>query len=144
MGETANQGASLLTSVEVTYFSTHAPLEGNGTISFDPPKFSLPISVLSEHLNLPYSYGAYDVNRPCEYKFHGDFGTEPTPKGSIYPIPEAFKYAKGKRVVRDDYEFTLLDDMFPEEREEQGKLGAVKIVTPKAGRNFYFQKFLVL
>mmetsp|Transcript_10712 Transcript_10712/g.16416 ORF Transcript_10712/g.16416 Transcript_10712/m.16416 type:complete len:766 (-) Transcript_10712:887-3184(-) len=142
--ETANQGASLLTSVEVTYFSTHAPLAANGTISFDPPKFSLPISVLSAHLNLPYSRGAYDVNRPGVYKFHGDFGTEPTPRESIYPIPEAFKYAKGKRVVRDDYEFTVLDDMFPEDREEQGKLGAVKIVTPKAGRNFYFQNFLVL
>ncbi|KAL7577270.1 hypothetical protein ACA910_002016 [Epithemia clementina (nom. ined.)] len=134
--ESANQGCSFHTSVEVTFFSTHDEALGvNGTILLKPPQFDLPISVLSTHLSLPSHY---------RYNFTGGFGTEPLEKSRIYPIPEAFRYVKGKRVVPEDYEFTILDDMFPEDRDEQAKSGAVRIVTPSAGRNFHFQKLLVL
>mmetsp|Transcript_6887 Transcript_6887/g.14052 ORF Transcript_6887/g.14052 Transcript_6887/m.14052 type:complete len:772 (-) Transcript_6887:57-2372(-) len=134
--ETANQGSSLLTSVEVTYFSKHETFGENGTLSLDPPQFDLPVSILTSHVSLPSDR---------MYNFTGHYGKQRVmDKTLLYPIPEAFKYAKGKRVVEEDYDFTVLDDMFPEDREEQGKFGAVKIVTPKAGRNYYFQQTLVL
>jgi len=51
--ETANQGGSLQTSVEITYFSKHEGLGKNGTLSMDPPQFDMPVSVLTTHLSLP-------------------------------------------------------------------------------------------
>jgi len=144
--ETANQGASLLTSVEVTYFSAHTALSKNGTIALNPPEFKLPISVLTTHLTLPLSSDKSNNDRHrYTYTFTGDFGTTPTPMKYLHPLPQVFAYVKGKRVVRDDHVFTFKDDMIEEEeRKKQETQGAVKIVTPQVGKSFYFQKFLVL
>eukprot|EP00339_Tiarina_fusa_P019731 CAMPEP_0117021478 /NCGR_PEP_ID=MMETSP0472-20121206/16193_1 /TAXON_ID=693140 ORGANISM="Tiarina fusus, Strain LIS" /NCGR_SAMPLE_ID=MMETSP0472 /ASSEMBLY_ACC=CAM_ASM_000603 /LENGTH=187 /DNA_ID=CAMNT_0004726957 /DNA_START=282 /DNA_END=841 /DNA_ORIENTATION=+ len=99
--ETANEGGTLLTSVEVNYFSTHdEPLtenSKNGTISLNPPHFDLPVSVLTTQILLP---------RPYRYKFAGDMG-EASERLDV-PAPEPFAYKKGKRVVRNDHKFTIV------------------------------------
>jgi len=130
--EAANQGGVLQTSVEVSYVSTHAPLDRNGTLALSPPRFTLPISVLTAHLRLPKDF---------EYKFTGGYG-EPFDH-LAYPIPSSFSYKTGKRVVEKDYEFTAIDDIWAEEEKDK-TIGAVKIVTPNTGRSFYFQRLLVV
>jgi len=139
--EAANEGGNLRTSVEVSYFSTHDNLGKNGTLSLNPPWFELPISVVTSHLRLPMS----DEN-PFNYTFSGDFGSKPL-RHLDYPIPDAFSYTTAKRVVPDDYEFSIVDDMWPEDEENDrsaSKVGAVKIVTPLTGRSFFFQRLLVV
>mmetsp|Transcript_19990 Transcript_19990/g.28989 ORF Transcript_19990/g.28989 Transcript_19990/m.28989 type:complete len:750 (+) Transcript_19990:36-2285(+) len=139
--EAANEGGNLRTSVEVSYFSTHDNLGKNGTLSLNPPWFELPISVVTAHLRLPMS----DEN-PFNYTFSGDFGSKPL-RHLDYPIPDAFSYTTAKRVVPDDYEFSIVDDMWPEDEENDrsaSKVGAVKIVTPLTGRSFFFQRLLVV
>jgi len=136
--EAANEGGSMRTSIELNYVSTHeAALRHNGTLGLAPPHFSLPVSVYTAHLRLPESY---------LYNFTGDFGNESSTRLE-YPIPTAFSYVTGKRVVRDDYEFSLVDDVWPEDRKETAsdkKSEPIKIVTPKTGKSHYFHRLLVL
>ena len=131
--EAANEGNSMRTSVEVTYVSTHDSLGQNGTLPLAPPSFALPVSVLTSHLRLPLSY---------EYTFSGDFGTPRTDQ-LAYPIPAAFTYKTGKRVVEEDYEFSAIDDIWAEE-DKQETARSVKIVTPNTGRSFYFHRLFVV
>jgi len=131
--EVANEGGSMRTSVELNYVSSHDSLGHNGTLQLAPPQLKLPISVLTVHLRLPEKY---------EYEFGGDFGSKPL-KHMEYPLPQTFSYATGKRVVEQDYEFSAIDDNWPED-SDPGKAGAVKIVTPKMGNSFHFQRLLVV
>ena len=52
------------------------------------------------------------------------------------------------RVVRDDYEFSLVDDFWPEDRKgngNKGTPGGVKVTTPNTGgRNYFIQELLVV
>ena len=61
----------------------------------------------------------------------------------LYPIPSAFSYKTGRRVVEEGYEFSAIDDLWAEE-DKQKKGQAVKIVTPDTGRSFYFHRLLVV
>jgi len=131
--ETANEGGSCRTSVEVDYISSHEALGHNGTLHLAPPHLKLPISVLTAHLRLPKSY---------EYEFTGDIKS--SSNKLEYPIPQAFSYTTGKRVVREDYEFSMIDDVWPEDRDDARKVGAVKMVAPSIGQSFYFHRLLVV
>mmetsp|Transcript_10754 Transcript_10754/g.16575 ORF Transcript_10754/g.16575 Transcript_10754/m.16575 type:complete len:748 (+) Transcript_10754:117-2360(+) len=135
--ETANEGATLHTSVELTYFSSHSePLAQNGTLVMNPPQFDLPTSVYTAHLRLPKEY---------KYTFQGDFGSTPLKKLN-FPIPQPLSYSTGKRVVREDYEFSMVDDAWPDYYEDgdENEQRAVKILTPNAGGSFFFQQLLVV
>jgi hypothetical protein len=131
---TIDGDSSMLTSVELNYVSTHPEEMGhNGTLVLAPPRFPLPISVVTVHLSLPERY---------EYKFSGDFGTKPSGR-LAYALPSTFSYKKGKRVVEKGYKFTSIDDFWPE--DEQEKHGSViKISTPRTGRSFHFHRLLVV
>lgn len=131
--EVANEGGSMQTSVELNYISSHDSLGLNGTLHLAPPQLELPISVMTVHLRLPTSY---------EYEFMGDFGSKPK-KQLEFPVPSTFSYTTGKRVVEKDYKFSSVDDFWPEDVEE-GKIGAVKIVTPNIGTSYHFQRLLVV
>jgi len=131
--ETANEGGNMRTSVEIDYISTHDDLGQNGTLQLAPPQFNLPISVLTSHLRLPETY---------EYEFSGDFGNIPSKK-LAYPIPSAFSYKTGTRVVHKDYKFSAIDDAWPEDKETKTE-GTVKIITPKIGQSFHFHRLLVV
>ena len=131
--ETANEGDSLRTSVELSYFSSHEALGHNGMLHLAPPQLTLPVSVVTIELWLPESH---------DYKISGDFGSKPSSRLE-YPIPSAFSYATGKRVVEKDYKFSVIDDVWPEDTEG-GKVETVKIVVPRIGNSYYFQRLLVI
>jgi hypothetical protein len=131
--EAANEGSTLLTSVELSYISAHPePMGRNGTLSLAPPLVNLPISVLTTHLRLPKRY---------KYKFTGDF-LEPD-HDLAFPIPSTYFYQTGKRVVAKDYKFSFKDDVWPDD-DDTPKEAAVKIVTPNTGRSYYFHRLLVV
>lgn len=131
--EAANEGRSLLTSVEVTYISSHSePLGQNGTIPLTPPHLRLPISVLTMHLRLPLQY---------KYTFSRAF--EKPAQDLAFPVPSSYSYQTGKRVIETDYEFSFKDDVWPDEKTKPQE-SAVKIVTPNTGRSFYFHRLLVV
>lgn len=129
--EVANEGGSMRTSVELNYFSSHDSLGNNGTIHLAPPQLKLPVSILTAHLRLPEKY---------KYKFVGDFERVPRME---YPLPQALSYVTGKRVVEEDYEFSAVDDVWPDD-SEPGKIGSVKIATPNIGHSFHFQRLLMV
>jgi hypothetical protein len=52
-GETGDHSSTMLTSVELNYFSTHDSLGHNERLSLAPPHLALPVSVLTVHLQLP-------------------------------------------------------------------------------------------
>lgn len=134
--ESANAGRSQLTSVELNYISTPKyPMTAthNGTLELSPPHMDLPISVLTTHLRLPKNY---------KYEFSGDFGGSSS--DLIAPLPAAFSYQTGKRVVKTDYQFSFKDDNWPDSDDTKPQEAAVKIVAPVMGRSFYFNRLLVV
>ena len=131
--EEANKGSSMYTSVELEYISTHDSLGRNGTLSLTPPQFNLPISVETTHLRLPEQFD-YD------FSSEGFIGPD---KRLMFPIPASFSYKTGKRVVEEDYEFSLIDDIMSEKDNKQ-KTASVKIVTPNIGTSFHFHRLVVV
>ena len=130
--EAANAGRSLHTSVELSYISSHGEaLGGNGTLPLAPPRVKLPISVLTTHLRLPESY---------DYEFSGDFG-KPS-RDLAFPLPSAYSYQTGKRVIEKDYQFSFKDDVWPD--DEEPKEASVKIVTPNTGLSYFFHRLMVV
>lgn len=134
--EAANAGRSLLTSVELSYISTHEePMQAhNGTLNLSPPHLELPISVLTTHIRLPKQFA---------YNFTGDFGTQPDPDLAV-PVPSTYSYQTGKRVVENDYQFGFKDDYWADDEPKEQQPQGVKIVTPNTGRSYYFNRLLVL
>ena len=142
--------SSLLTSVELTFVSTleqalttkpevTTTTNKNETLLIlDPPRFDMPVSVLTTHLNLPQEY---------TYNFSGTLGSHRlSNRSAMLPIPQALHHVQGKRVVHHDYEFTILDDMmYDDDEDDQAATGgaAVRILTPESGTNAYFKKLLV-
>ena len=85
------------------------------------------------HLRLPQE--RYD------FVFAGDF-VGPTERLE-FPLPSAFSYQTGKRVVEKGYKFSRADDILAE--EERSKTSAsVKLVTPNLGSSYYFHRYMVM
>jgi len=130
--EAANVGSRLLTSVEMSYISTHPkPIAANETLSLSPPHLSLPISVVTATIRLPKHF---------VYKFDGNFVPD---RDLIAPIPPSYYYQTGKRVTDTDYQFGFKDDVWPDDNVNPME-STVKIVTPQTGRSYYFHRLLVL
>eukprot|EP00485_Elphidium_margaritaceum_P009170 CAMPEP_0202688612 /NCGR_PEP_ID=MMETSP1385-20130828/4105_1 /ASSEMBLY_ACC=CAM_ASM_000861 /TAXON_ID=933848 /ORGANISM="Elphidium margaritaceum" /LENGTH=767 /DNA_ID=CAMNT_0049343627 /DNA_START=31 /DNA_END=2334 /DNA_ORIENTATION=+ len=132
--EMANDGLGVKSSIELRYFVTHDALGvgEQGSLELQLPRVTLPISVVTVELRLPKSHA---------YNFTGDFGRNGSDTLK-YPVPSAFTYVKGKRVVRKDYKFSHLDDVV----EESGKDSAIQMNIPKSGSGqpYFFSRLLVV
>eukprot|EP00581_Thalassiosira_minuscula_P019886 CAMPEP_0183733268 /NCGR_PEP_ID=MMETSP0737-20130205/40678_1 /TAXON_ID=385413 /ORGANISM="Thalassiosira miniscula, Strain CCMP1093" /LENGTH=716 /DNA_ID=CAMNT_0025966493 /DNA_START=185 /DNA_END=2335 /DNA_ORIENTATION=- len=132
--EKANDGHGMKTSIELRYFTTHDPLRGQGSISLPLPQVTHPISVVTTELRLP---------KTLSYNFTGDFGERSSDRLK-YPVPSAFSYVKGKRMVPRDYKFSRLDDVMEDETSQDDDGSAIKIDIPQSGRSYFFQRLLVV
>jgi hypothetical protein len=60
-------------------------------------------------------------------------------------MPSIFSYQTGKRVVHKNYKFSVIDDVWPEDRKDGGKPGpVVKMLAPKVGRSFRFSRRIMI
>lgn len=128
-----NDGAGAKTSIELRYFTIQQSLGDGGSLSLPLPHLALPISVATAELRMPAFY---------EYNFTGDFG-----KASDrlkYPVPSAFSYVKGKRMVPKGYKFSRLDDMMVEDDSIRDGDATIQVEIPQSGRSFFFQRLLVV
>eukprot|EP00585_Thalassiosira_rotula_P004071 CAMPEP_0196141116 /NCGR_PEP_ID=MMETSP0910-20130528/8782_1 /TAXON_ID=49265 /ORGANISM="Thalassiosira rotula, Strain GSO102" /LENGTH=751 /DNA_ID=CAMNT_0041402161 /DNA_START=75 /DNA_END=2330 /DNA_ORIENTATION=- len=134
--ETANDGLGVKTSIELRYFSTHDPLDEEGYLDLPLPRVTVPISIVTAELRLPKIYS---------YNFTGDFGSRGSDRLK-YPVPSAFSYVKGKRIVPKDYKFSRLDDdvLDDEPSQNEGGGSAIQMDIPQSGRSYFFERLLVV
>jgi len=132
--EAANDGIGAKTSIELRYFSTQDPLGETGTICLPLPHVTIPVSVVTTELRLPKTYS---------YNFTGDFGSNTGSDSLDYPVPSAFSYVKGRRIVPKDYFFSRMDDAVEEDETSQGE-STIQMDIPQSGRSYFFQRLLVV
>jgi len=132
--ETANDGLAVKTLIELRFFTTHDPLGEEGHFVLHLPQVKLPISIVTTELRLPKTHS---------YNFTGDFGS----KGSDrlkYPVPSAFSYVKGKRVVPKGYKFSRPDDVLEDETSQDQGGNTIQMDIPQSGRSHFFERLLVV